>query len=149
MKRVLLIFTWLPGFLCILFFIGICACHSPKQNESEYPPGLFDKPVTIPVNTKEGYRLNPFFKDTLSIKEIINSFGDTVITGSFYSIRGNVIPPEKLEQPKSVPAGKPFVEQAYSNIYPVPGNLKVISVDENQLLHFVYGRDSVNFILKN
>src|SRR6187455_221668 len=141
MKRVLLISTWFLTCLFILLFFSILACSHSKQNESENPTDPFDKPVTIPVNTKEGYRLNPFFKDTLSINEIINSFGDTVITGSFYSIRGNVIPPEKLEQPKSVPAGKPFVEQAYSNIYPVPGNLKVIPVDENQLLHFVYGRD--------
>jgi len=135
------------------FYIALClciiACKQAKQSESETLPDLFDLPDTIPLNTNEGYRINPFFNDTVLTKRPINSLGDTIVTGSSYRITGKVISPEKTELPKPVPAGKPFERTAYTNTSPVAGNLKEIPVNESHLSQFIPGKDSTPFVLIN
>jgi len=137
----------------ICFYISIClcilSCNQAKQSESENLPDLFDQPDTISLNTKEGYLINPFLKDSVLTQIPINSIGDTIKTGSLYTITGKIIPGASIDFPKPVTAGKPFERPAYNNTFPVADNLKVIPIIENHPRRFIPGEDSTSFVLIN
>ncbi len=50
---------------------------------------LYPAPQTVVLNTKEGYKINPFTGD--SIQPIVNSLGETIKTGVPVPVKGKVI----------------------------------------------------------
>jgi len=124
----------------IAFILLIASCNSDKQGASDEIAPLYPAPLTVAVNTEEGYIINPLTGD--SIQPIINSLGDTVITGVPIPARGNVIDPDSLAKPKVIPAGKPEVVPAILNVHKIPKNLTVIPVNKDLLRTYTPGVDT-------
>ena len=108
---------------------------------------LYPAPQTIAVNTGEGYIINPFTGD--SIHPIVNSFGDTIITGVPVPATGKAIHPDSVAQPIIISAGAPKVVSANLNVHEIPEALTVIPVNINSLKTFTPGVDTSSFVLLN
>ena len=132
--------------VCALLFL-VEACAPEQKDADDLPPPLYDQPKTVPLNTEGGYRINPFTGD--SIPPLINSLGDTVITGVPIPVIGKYIHPDSVAKPTVVPAGKPEIVHIQSNVHLVPENLTVIPFDESKLKKFVPGNAYADFVLVN
>lgn len=102
-------------------------------------PALYPAPQSIPLNIKEGYIFNQLTGD--SIQPIINSIGDTVITGVAIPALGRIVDPSLLKRAKVVPAGEPRVVPANLNVHRIPEELTVIFIDKDSLETFTPGQD--------
>jgi hypothetical protein len=132
-------------FITILLLLA--SCKSDKQSTPDEMPILHQPPLVVDLNIEEGYSINPLTGD--SIQPIINSLGDTVITGVPVPARGKVIDPASVAKPKEFPAGKPRVVPAPQNVYKIPENLTVIPVNKVSLKTFIPGVDTSSFVLVN
>jgi ligand-binding sensor domain-containing protein len=130
----------------VILLLQLYSC-SPKPDEAEEEYQFFEAPLTYPLNTKEGYKINPVSGD--SIKPIINSFGDTVKTGIPIALVGKVIDPQSVQKPKVVRAGKPKGYLGYTNEHVIPENLTAKVVDESKLNRIKLGEGDSTFILVN
>jgi ligand-binding sensor domain-containing protein/serine phosphatase RsbU (regulator of sigma subunit) len=103
------------------------------EDDKVMPSNIHSEPSKISVNLKNGYTIHPITGD--SIKPIINSLGDTVITGKRYSIVLNEIDCDSFLPPYVV---TPVIK---SNLYSeLTGVLKrpAISVSiKDKKIHFV------------
>jgi len=72
-------------------------------------PRLYYPPLVIPLNTGEGYAVNPVSGD--SIRLVINSTGDTIITGVLIPVQGKLVDPDLIEPPHVYPAEISEVEE--------------------------------------
>ncbi|MEN8121872.1 MAG: two-component regulator propeller domain-containing protein, partial [Bacteroidota bacterium] len=138
--------THTKTYISILITIFLIACNQQKTDTDE-TPRLYPEPITVKLNTEEGYSINQLTGD--SIEPIINSFGDTVITGKPIPVKGKHIHPDSISKPKVVKAGNPKVVPAHTNVHKIPDNLTVIPVNEDSLK--VCYVDSINsdFVLVN
>ena len=68
------------AFLSLSFLLLLASCNSDQQIDFDEFAPLRPAPQIVALNTEEGYSINPVTGD--SIQPIINSLGDTVITGS-------------------------------------------------------------------
>ena len=134
-----------PVFSAIILVLLYSCSTKPEETEPEYK--FYEAPVTYPLNTKEGYKINPVSGD--SIKPIINSLGDTVKTGIPIAAVGKVIDPQSVQKPKVVRAGKPKVTLGYTNVHEIPKNLTVTVVDDSKLKKTKLGEGDSTFILVN
>ncbi len=131
--------------LAYLFLLA--ACSSDQQNTSDQMVPLFPAPKTVPLNTDEGYVLNTVTGD--SIKPLINSFGDTIITGKPIPTIGKVINPDSVAEPKVVKAGTPKVVSTHTNVHKIPKELTVIAVSKDSLKTIPLGAGDASFVLVN
>jgi ligand-binding sensor domain-containing protein/two-component sensor histidine kinase len=99
---------------CLKYFIPVllaCSCHSKKNQPAAEPPPLFADPVVVPLDLEKGYTTDLFTED--SIKPLVNSMGDTVITGRPYTMQPDI------------EAGKQFQKSSIANpASPVPAIIK-------------------------
>jgi ligand-binding sensor domain-containing protein/class 3 adenylate cyclase len=128
---------------CIIFICVSCGRLNEQGNDN--PPALFPEPLTVPLNTDSGYRINQVTGD--SIHPIINSLGDTLKTGIPIPVTGKIIDPLTLAEPTVTLAGKPTIVQANLNVHIIPENLTTIPVDETKLKKFIIGKDTSSFVL--
>jgi len=126
-------------YTAIFAAIIIIACGEQKNNSNE-KPNLYPKPLTVKLNIEEGYQVNPLTGD--SIEPIINSLGDTIITGKPIHVKGKHIHSDSVSKPKTVKAGTPIVVPAHTNVHKIPEKLTVISLNKDSLK--VYYVDSIN-----
>ncbi len=90
------------SYLIIIMFLACCNSEKPGITNNMTP--LNPAPKTFDLNTSEGYTTNTLTGD--SILPIINSFGDTVNTGTPVPAIGKVINPDSVAKPKSISTGK-------------------------------------------
>ena len=105
---------------CLPIVVLIASCTGNKQSASDEMPRLYPAPLRIPLNTHEGYAINPLTGE--SIQSIKYSSGEPVKTGMPLQAIGKVIHPDIPEKSRSIPAGEPQV---------VPINLKIHNLQEN------------------
>ena len=126
------IFWKLKLFLPLLL---LAACTgAPKDDGTSLPPPLYQQPQTIPANPEGGYALNPATGD--SIQPLVNSLGDTLITGLPVPAQGKRIHPDSVAKPKVVkaPTLSCLVRHiGQTNRYKIPENLPTFPVDESKL----------------
>jgi signal transduction histidine kinase/ligand-binding sensor domain-containing protein/DNA-binding response OmpR family regulator len=115
----------------IVFLLLVFGCGSKEKNilyeQLEFHPG----PRIVALNTHEGYSVNPFTGD--SIRPIITSSGESVITGVPVPARGRVIDPNSVDMPVIVPAGKPTMVPAHLNLDNIPGAFPRVPLDIKSL----------------
>ncbi len=116
-------------YLGIVLLLGSCQDRR-LDTGSEMPP-LFPAPHRHAFNPGEGYRHNPVTGK--AVQAMINSLGDTLVTGVPVLVTGTSLPPESLEKPEVVPAGRPSATPATLNIHGVAENLRTIPVHEGSL----------------
>ena len=122
-------------------------CNSEKQNIADKLVPLYPATKTYELNTDEGYSTNTLTGD--SILPIINSFGDTIITGTPIPAIGRVIDPDSVRRPKTISTSKPKVFHTKSYTHSIPDKLTVINVNKNELSTFIPGVDTSSFVLIN
>ena len=84
------------------------------------------------------------------ISPIINTQGDTVVTGSPVPAKGKVIEPGSVAKPSAMPAGKPRVVPAHLNVRMIPSDLKIKPVHIIDLLKTpTPGAEPSSFVLVN
>ncbi|MHC4184222.1 MAG: ligand-binding sensor domain-containing protein, partial [Planctomycetota bacterium] len=131
----------------LIIVMLLASCNRDKQSTSDEMPLMHPAPLTVALNTEEGYSINPLSGD--SIQPIINSLGDTVITGVPVPARGKVIDPNSVSKPKMIPAGIPKVVPTHQNVHKIPKILTVIPVKKDSLKTFTTGIDTSSFVLVN
>ena len=122
-------------------------CNSEKQNLTDKMLPLNQAPISFDLNTDVGYSTNTLTGD--SILPIINSFGDTIITGIPIPTIGKVINPDSVGKPSNIPIGNPKVVHAKSNTHKIPDKLTIIHVNKDELGTFTHGVDTSSFVLVN
>ena len=134
----------------IAIILLLASCNRDKQSAFGEMPPLYPAPITVALNTEEGYNINPLTGD--SIQPMINSFGDTVITGVPIQAKGKVIHPYLDNQFWLTPRGMPEVVEVVTtklNVYKIPENLTVIPVDTNSLFTLSPGDVTYPIVLLN
>jgi len=112
----------------------LAACTGTPKDDGTSPAPLFPHPQNIAANPEGGYVVNPVTGD--SLQPLINSLGDTVLTGVPIPAKPKVIHPDSVAQPKAVKA--PAIEslekhKAHPNRHKIPENIPAIPVDKSQL----------------
>ena len=131
--------------------LGVClfaGCNMTPEDDGRAPPPLFPQPKSVEANPEGGYAVNQVTGD--SIRPIINSTGDTVITGAPISAQGKRINLDSVEAPKIVEA--PDFETlkrylAHPNYYRIPDHLTSTPIDHSQLKTVKVGEGNPDFIL--
>lgn len=134
-------------FTHLTIFLSIVSCNSDKQSVLDEVIALHPVPQIVPLNTHGGYSINPLTGD--SILPLINSPGDTVITGAPVPVKGRVIDPNSVAKPKVIPAGKPKVIRIHQKEHKIPAAPTVIPLDIGSLEAFTPGKGDSNFVLIN
>jgi len=132
-------------FLIIGFLLLFASCNRDTPGGLDEIASLHPAPQIVPLNTQEGYSINPFTGD--SIQPIINSLGETVVTGRPVPASGKVIDPQSVAKPKVIPAGKPNAIHIQQTIHKIPETLTVVPVNESSLRTFTPGVDTSSFVL--
>jgi ligand-binding sensor domain-containing protein len=132
-----------------LFFISLCllfACNSNRKKD-DTPQALYQAPIIVELNTKDGYAVNPVTGD--SIKPIINRDGDTIKTGVPIEVVGKKIRVDSLPKPQVVNAGKFKTVDAHPNVYKIPEKLNTTKVITKLVKKSISDVDTSSFILIN
>jgi ligand-binding sensor domain-containing protein/class 3 adenylate cyclase len=134
-------------------FLLLAACTS-KPKVEERPSNLWPQAKSVIANKEEGYRINTVSGD--SIKPIINSLGDTVVTGFPIPAKGKVISVDSLPQPKSyiIPPREQLEQKiAEPNVHPISEELTIIPIIRDSLkttlLDEHVQKDRSRFIINN
>ena len=119
----------IPYLFSVLLFI---TCTNNNIDNSNNPPNLSSLPITVDVNTKIGYNIHPLTRDT--IEPLLNSTGDTIITGVSISIKGTLVKrlPDGSEVYMGIKkkVGKPKIRPNQLNVHKVPENLSITEVNK-------------------
>lgn len=133
--------------LFLIIIILLTFCKREKQSPPDGVVSLNSTPVSFDVNTDAGYSVNTLTGD--SILPIINSLGDTIITGKPVPATGKTIDPDSVGKPKIILTGKPKVVHAKSSTFKIPDNPTVINVNKDELSTFTPGVDTSSFVMVN
>lgn len=141
-----------PYLILFLTLLVIFSCNKVKQmQETEMGEKVLTRKLTNPkvtkLNINEGYFINQYSGDT--IQPIINSIGDTIITGVLRTIKGTVIHPDSVVKPITIPAVEPKVASPRLNIHKVPENLTSYPLNKDSLKTIKPGIETSSFILVN
>ena len=127
--------------LCLLF-----SCKHSNQGKYDEMASLYPAPVSVALDTVEGYILNSATGD--SIQAFVNSLGISLKTGVPIKAKGkelkmvryyyNTVP---VRQPEIFPAGIPTVVSAYQNEYNKQKALNVIAINILMMLEAVRSAD--------
>ena len=131
----------------LIIILSIDSCDSNKQSILDEMPPLYPAPITVALNTEEGYIINPVTGD--SIQPIVNSHGGYIKTGVPVPAKGRAIPPESVAQPRIITAGEPKVVPTNLNVHKIPESLTIIPVNKESLKTFTPGVDTSSFVLVN
>ena len=84
-----------------------------------------------------GYRLNPVTGK--EILPLLNSLGDTLVTGVPLKITGKIMHPDSISEPVILPAGRPSMISIRQNTFRVPEDLRDFPVNTDSLRTVRYG----------
>lgn len=129
MKQISLL-NWLCISLCALLMMTACS-DTGTQIKSE-PPPLYSAPKTVSVNTTVGYTQNTV--TGIDIQPVINSKGDTVLTGVPIPITGHVTPSDSISEPIKRRAAEPHVEYNELNVRVISKDIPVIEINPDSLI---------------
>ena len=128
----------------------LAACTGNRKSD-EAPAPLFPQPQTVELNTGEGYAINPITRDT--IQPLVNSLGDTLLTGVPITAIGTVINPDSVSKPKVVRGTEPVEMNAHPNVHHILDNLTVIPANKDSLTTFqlqeIANNDTLHYILNS
>jgi ligand-binding sensor domain-containing protein/serine phosphatase RsbU (regulator of sigma subunit) len=130
-----------------IIHLFLASCSGDKKNQSEEMPELFPAPKSVKLNIARGYTINPLSGD--SIKPIINSFGDTVITGKPIPARGKIIDPDNLVIPDAIPIALPTGLNFTQDKDTILRELNVFSLNKDSLKTYISGEFNSSFLLVN
>ena len=134
--------------LYILLVFIIQACLDTKKEQNTSSSNTDQQSIKVPLNLKEGYKTNQVLLDTL--EPIINSFGDTLLTGTPYKIEGKKVNPDTLAKPRKVLAGKPQVVFDNQNKKYISANeLPTAKLDSSKLITTHLKENHPSFIVNS
>jgi len=131
------------GLIILLF----AACRTKEEGSFDDPPPLYSSPRVVELKTGKGYTINPTWGDT--IQPVINSLGDTIITGRPIPLIGQVIYLDSMPEPEIVRARNPIVSPIKKNISVVPEIESVIPVIRDSLKSYSPSNAYTDYILVN
>jgi ligand-binding sensor domain-containing protein/signal transduction histidine kinase len=136
----------------LLPLLLLAACTGAPKDDGTSPPSLYQQPRSYPANPKGGYAVNPVTGD--SIQPIVNTLGDTLITGVPIPTQGKRIHPDSVAKPKvikTLPLGSLKKYNTQPNRFKVPENLPTFPVDESKLTKILVPQvakgDTTHYIL--
>lgn len=132
-------------FTIIIMFLTFC--NNEKRHIPENKTHFSAVPLSYSLDTTIGYITNTLTGN--SILPIINSFGDTIITGKPIHVLGKVIDPDSTGRPRRITISNPKIIQTNTNTHNIPNNLTIIQVNKDNLLTSLSGLDTSNFVLIN
>lgn len=118
--------------ITLLACLFITACNDQDAQNNSEPPALYSRPITVAVNTNEGYNHNTVTGD--SILPLINFKGDTILTGVPLLITGKVLQPDSIKKPVTHKLDKPYIQQNDLNLRVIPKDISVIEVNSDLLI---------------
>lgn len=133
------------AFEYLIIILLLASCSSDKKSVFDEMPPLYSDPQEVAVNMDGGYILNPVTRD--SIQPLINSLGDTILTGVPIPVKGKIIHPDSVGQALIIPADKPQTVPLRSNVYNIPKDLSIIPVDKDKLRTFTLRVDTLSHVL--
>lgn len=123
------------------------ACNGRTEQVVDKNTSLYPPPLSYKLNVSGGYSINQLTGD--SVKSLINSFGDTVITGITFPLKGVIADPETLEAPATTKVISPRKQIIKNNIHPLPGKLVITPVDTTKLKKIGLGEGDQSHIIQN
>lgn len=111
----------------IILLIFITGCINNFNQPVESSTSLFPEPIIVPLNTSGGYTINQLTGD--SIKPLINSLGDTVLTGVTVLLKASIADPTKISAPEKIKIGVSSSVFLKSNVHFMHDKPEIISGD--------------------
>ena len=143
-----------PSLSKLAYFLPLlllAACTGASRDEgASLPPSLFSQPQSIAANPPGGYEINPV--TGAPIQPVINSMGDTLVSGVPIPAQGKRLYLDSLPKPNVVKAPSLqslYRHNAHPNRFIVPDNIPAIPVDDSQLKKVALGDGNQNFVLVN
>jgi len=121
------------------WFLAAVICYSCDKLENNYqdnPSPIYSKPKYSELKTGIGYVANPITGDT--IKPLLNTNGDTLITGVPIKLQGKVYNQSELGR-KVVIAKPARVYETPQNRYPLPTKIAVTPLNTQSLVTLKVG----------
>ncbi|MFI5133254.1 MAG: two-component regulator propeller domain-containing protein [Chitinophagales bacterium] len=131
-------------FILIIFLAG-CKGNT-DQTKDEYRP-LYPEPVTVALNTAEGYSVNQLTGD--SIKPLINSLGDIVKSGIPVSLKASVADPAKIAAPEKININAPQKIFLKNNVHLMQEKPEIIPGDTMNFKSAGSGQKGQSFTYQN
>lgn len=97
--------SMLKLYVLLLMFV-ILACNDTTQSNVQDLPNLYPQPNSVEANPKRGYAINQVTGD--SVQPIVNSLGDTVVTGVWIPAAFKKIPNDSIGKPRTFSAPPGF-----------------------------------------
>jgi ligand-binding sensor domain-containing protein/serine phosphatase RsbU (regulator of sigma subunit) len=122
-------------FLFVFSVVLIASCTDQVERSST-PEPLFPQPQERELNIENGYITSATSGDT--VKPIVNSYGDTVLTGISKPFSGKTLNSGELIMPEVVKVKDFETTNPYPNIVKVPDNLTITEVVDSLLVVVPY-----------
>jgi two-component sensor histidine kinase/ligand-binding sensor domain-containing protein len=133
------------SYLFLLFILPtIFSCSTGKNSPDEKPPSIYSAPVSVLLNTKDGYKKNAVTGD--SIRPIVNRFNDTIKTGVPLLIAGRKYSSDSYVNTIITKAETPKTQLLYSNKQTLSEKPAMIQIDESKLTKFIPRKDDSSHI---
>jgi len=123
----------------LVLIILLASCSSGKEETGDEMPQLYPHPLKAKFNPEGGYIINPVTGD--SIQPVINSLGDTIKTGVFFTTEGYQLNPGIPDKPRIFVALEPDVVPVEQNVHKIPEKLTIIPVNKKSLKSYIPGKD--------
>ena len=118
-------------FVFLVTLIFLVACNNNREGIDQ-PPPLFTTPKTVELNSIDGYTQNTVTGNNIS--PIINSNGDTILTGVPIPVNGHYISPDSISEPVKREAKKPLIEYNTLKTTTVSSNISIIEINRDSLI---------------
>lgn len=125
----------------------LSSCSGNMQEATDEMPALYPAPRTLAISPRDGTRINALTGD--SIQALINSSGDTLITGVPIRVTGKVMPAGKVSRSHTFMPDESKVFPAHLNVNPVPRNPWTVQVNMDSLKAVTPIVDNSSFVLLN
>ena len=115
----------MPRILLYILLIGIFAgCKQRTDANSYQAPALYSKPLIVPLNLTEGYKVNLLTGN--AIMPLVNSLGNVIPTGVPFSIAGTKVDRQGFAATAII---KDYAKEKINittNVHPVKGKLEIV-----------------------
>jgi len=130
--------------IILLIFAG---CKGRSDTKAEINTPLYPEPLTVALNLNEGYKINQLTGD--SIKPLINPKGDTIKTGTPFSLKGSTYKFSERFKLKTTRAAALPGTVIETNEYPVKGNPAIIPANKTDTSNKISGEESLTLVEEN
>ncbi len=124
---------WANKYLVFCFlFIGLfTSCKNNRNNIQDIPQQVYSEPKVVPLNIKNGYKVNQLTGDSIQVK--IDGNGEPVKTGVPFEVKGTIINMDSMTPPVINKAIKPVPVIYPSNVKVIPEKLTTVHLDSSKL----------------